>query len=96
MALQVIGVGEESGDLDGMLVLAAETSQQDAQRALDRWVVLVAPVVTVILGVFVAAIIGSILSAIMSTYNVPILSEPSSETDGVSAGSRWLNFLSSW
>ena len=71
LVLEIIAVGEEAGSLDGMLVLAAETAQSRAQSSLEKLTVLVAPVVTIVLGAFVALVIGTILSAIMGSYDVP-------------------------
>lgn len=69
-ATSIVGVGEESGSLDRMLQLAADTCRDAAQRKLDGWVVFLTPAVTILLGVMVAAVIGAILSAIMSSYDV--------------------------
>ncbi len=72
LVLEIIDVGEESGNLNDMLFLAADTAQSKAQITLQKLVVMIAPLVTVLLGAFVAGIIGTILSAILSTYDVPL------------------------
>jgi general secretion pathway protein F len=72
LAVQLIQVGEESGQLDAMLIQTADIFDEDAQRLLERLLTLLVPVITIVLGLIVAAIIGSMLTAILSTYNLPV------------------------
>lgn len=72
LVMEIVDVGEESGNLNDMLFLAADTAQSEAQNSLQKLVVMIAPLVTVLLGAFVAIVIGTILSAILSTYDVPL------------------------
>lgn len=71
LVLEIIAVGEETGSLDKMLVLAADTAQSRAQSSLQKLTVLLTPLVTILLGVLVALIVGTILSAILGSYDVP-------------------------
>ena len=71
LAVQLIQVGEESGQLDAMLIQTADIFDDDAQRLLERLLTLLVPVITIVLGLMVAAIIGSMLTAILSTYSLP-------------------------
>ena len=72
LAVQLIQVGEESGQLDAMLIQTGDIFDNEAQRLLERSLTLLVPVITIVLGVVVAAIIGSMLTAILSTYNLPM------------------------
>lgn len=72
LVMEIVDVGEESGNLGDMLILAADTAQSEAEASLQKLVVAIAPLVTILLGAFVAVIIGTILSAMLSTYDVPL------------------------
>ena len=71
MAVQLIRVGEESGQLEDMLIKVADIYDREVQLALDRTLALLVPVLTIALGVLVAGIIMAILSAILSVYELP-------------------------
>jgi general secretion pathway protein F len=72
LAVQLIQVGEESGQLDAMLIRTGEIFDDEAQRLLERSLTLLVPVITIVLGLLVAGIIGSMLTAILSTYSLPV------------------------
>jgi general secretion pathway protein F len=72
LAVQLIQVGEESGQLDAMLIQTGDIFDDEAQRLLERSLTLLVPVITIMLGLMVAAIIGSMLTAILSTYSLPV------------------------
>ena len=72
LALQIIEVGEESGHLQEMLALTAKIFDDEVQRALQRGLALLVPIVTVGLGMLVALVIGIMLSAILSTYDLAL------------------------
>ncbi|MBF0470706.1 MAG: type II secretion system F family protein [Gammaproteobacteria bacterium] len=65
LALQMIRVGEESGSLSKMLLRVADVYDQEVKNAINRALTLIEPVLIVGLGVVVAAIIASILMAIL-------------------------------
>jgi general secretion pathway protein F len=72
LAVQMIQVGEESGQLPAMLLQVADIFDEDVQRALERFLALLVPVVTIVLGLIVASIIAAMLLAILSSYSMPI------------------------
>ena len=72
LAVQLIQVGEESGQLDAMLIQAGEIFDDEAERTLERLLTLLVPLITIVLGLVVAAIIGAMLMAILSTYSIPM------------------------
>ncbi|HSA80706.1 MAG TPA: type II secretion system F family protein, partial [Geminicoccaceae bacterium] len=72
LALQLVQVGEESGELEGMLAQVAEIYEDEVKRSVERLLGLLAPAITIGLGLLVAGIIGSMLSAILSAYELPV------------------------
>lgn len=72
LAVQLIQVGEESGALEDMLVRVADIYEGEVQKALQRMLSLLAPLITIGLGIVIAVIIGSMVSAILSTYELAI------------------------
>lgn len=69
LACELVRVGEETGCLGEMLSQVAEIYEADVRRSLDRLLALLAPILTVGLGVVVAAVIGTILTAILAVNN---------------------------
>jgi general secretion pathway protein F len=61
LAVQMIQVGEESGELDTLLIKVADTFDVETRNALDRLLVLLVPALTILMAVIVAAIILSVL-----------------------------------
>lgn len=72
LAVQLIQVGEESGQLDTMLMRVADIYDDEVKRALERLMALLVPALTIGLGILVAVIILSMLSAILSVYDLSI------------------------
>jgi general secretion pathway protein F len=72
LAVRLIQVGEESGQLETMLLRVADIYDEEVKQSLQRIISLLVPVVTIFLGFIVAAIIGSMLTAILSTYDLPV------------------------
>ena len=72
LALQLVRVGEETGRLDAMLLRIADIYDDEVQRTIQRMLSLLVPLVTMALGLLIAGIIGSMISAIMSTYSLAV------------------------
>lgn len=70
LAIQLIRVGEETARLEEMLLKVAEIYEQESRRSVDRLLALLVPALTIGLGVMVALVIGSILTAVMSVYEI--------------------------
>ena len=66
MAVQLVRVGEETGELEAMLLKVADIYDAEVHRSIERMMRLLVPVVTIGLGFLIAAIIASILVAILS------------------------------
>jgi general secretion pathway protein F len=71
LAVHMIGVGEETGRLDEMLVKVAQTYEESVQTAIKRFVSLLEPLIIVIMGGVVFFIVISILLAIFSINQIP-------------------------
>jgi general secretion pathway protein F len=71
LALQMIQVGEESGELEIMLGRVADTFDLEVRNAVDRLVALMVPAVTGILGVVVLVVMVAILVPLLGvTQNI--------------------------
>jgi len=71
-AVQMIRVGEESGDLPGILVQVAETYDRDTQVTIKRSLALLEPILILGLGALIAGVIISILVAILGVNELVI------------------------
>jgi len=66
LALQMISVGEETGQLDGMLMKVADTYDKEVRNTIDRLLSIFTPVVTMLLAAMIGTIVLSVLVAILS------------------------------
>ena len=71
LALQLIQIGEESGKLEEMLLRVADIYDEEVKRTIQRSLTLMVPVITIGIGILIAVIIGSMLAAILSAYDLP-------------------------
>ena len=71
LAIHMIGVGEETGKLDEMLLKVAETYEENVQNTIKRFVSLLEPLIILIMGVLVGFIVISMLLAIFSINEIP-------------------------
>jgi len=65
LALQMISVGEESGELDGMLLKVADTFDGEVNRSIDRSLAALVPMLTIVMALLVAFIMLAILLPIL-------------------------------
>ena len=65
LALSLIRVGEETGELERMLDQVADIQERDVQRTVSRLLALLVPALTIGLGLIVAVVIVTLLSAIL-------------------------------
>jgi general secretion pathway protein F len=66
LALQMISVGEETGQLDAMLLKVSDTYDIEVRNTIDRLLSIFTPVVTLFLAVLIGTIVLSVLVAILS------------------------------
>ena len=65
LALQMVSVGEETGQLDAMLLKVADTYDKEVRNTIDRLLSVLTPVVTLLMAVMIGTIVMSVLMAIM-------------------------------
>ncbi|GAB7532537.1 type II secretion system inner membrane protein GspF [Pseudomonas sp. 3A(2025)] len=71
LALQMIEVGEQAGNLDSMLLKVADVFDVEAKRGIDRMLAALVPSLTVVMAVMVAVIMLAIMLPLMSlTSNI--------------------------
>jgi len=63
--VDLVRVGEETGQIDAMLARAADVYDAEVEQALTRAVALLVPALTIGLGILIAGIIASILFAVL-------------------------------
>ncbi len=66
IALTFLRTGEETGRLGEMLTRLADALDRDIQKTTARFLALLVPVVTILLGLVVATVVGAILTAMLS------------------------------
>ena len=72
LAIHLIRVGEEAGRQDEMLLHIADIFETETRRTINRMLTLIGPALTVGMGVVVAGVIGSILTAVLSVYDLAV------------------------
>jgi general secretion pathway protein F len=65
-AISLLRLGEENATLGAMALRAADIHDQSARLLLQRLVALLVPVITIVMGAAIAAIIATLLLAILS------------------------------
>jgi len=65
LALQMISVGEETGQLDEMLMKVSDTYDIEVRNTIERLLSIFTPVVTLLLAVMIGTIVMSVLLAIL-------------------------------
>jgi general secretion pathway protein F len=70
LVIHLVRVGEETGRADEMLFKVADIFEGETRRSIDRMLALLGPALTIGLGLIVAAVIGSILTAVLSVYDL--------------------------
>ncbi|CAM3581645.1 type II secretion system F family protein [Erysipelothrix urinaevulpis] len=69
MLSSMMKIGEETGDLDGVLKKISVYFDQEADAAIERIVSLLEPVMIVVMGVMIAFIVLSIMQPILKMYD---------------------------
>jgi general secretion pathway protein F len=65
-AVQLARVGEETGRLEELLLEAATILEDESQTSLERLLTLLVPMLTISMGLLIAALIGSVLVGLLS------------------------------
>jgi general secretion pathway protein F len=72
LSIHMIRVGEETGKLEQILMQVASTYDRDTQTTIKRAMTLLEPALILVLGTIIAAVIISILAAILSVNELVI------------------------
>jgi type II secretory pathway component PulF len=83
----MIGVGEETGRLDEMLIKIAETYEENVRNTVKRFVSLLEPLIIVVMGAVVGFIVISMLLAI---FSIEFLTPPEAKIRAVDRTERYL------
>jgi len=73
IAIEFVAVGEETGRLAPMLAEAADMFDRDVQTRVERLSALLLPGVTIVLGLFVAAIMTGVVSGIFAANDMALV-----------------------
>ena len=66
VAVRMVSVGEEAGKLAPMLLRVAKMFETQTQRAVDRFMTILTPALTVMIAVLVGGLIMAVMNAILS------------------------------
>lgn len=66
LAVQMVAVGEETGQLDDMLLVVADHFDREVGNAVDRLMALVGPVILIVMGGLAGFIVMAMMSAVFS------------------------------
>jgi general secretion pathway protein F len=69
---QLIAIGEEANKLDLMLVNAAKLNETALDKSIERFMALLTPVMTILLGALVGSLIISVMQAILSVNELAL------------------------
>lgn len=72
LALSMIKVGEETGQLENMLIKVAAAYEKNLKESIKRFVSILEPVMILILGLIIGFIVLSMLMAIFSIVDLPL------------------------
>jgi general secretion pathway protein F len=70
--IHLIQLGEETGKLAEMAIRAADIHDEQVAHSVERMVALLVPLVTILMGLVVAGIVGSLLTAMLSLNDLAL------------------------
>jgi general secretion pathway protein F len=72
LAISMIRVGEETGQLDTMLLKVASTYEKSLREAIKRFMNLLGPIIIIIMAMIIGFIVISVFMAMFSIFDLPI------------------------
>jgi len=72
LALRMIAIGEQAAKLDVMLLRVASMFEQQTQRDIERFMTIFTPAITLLVAVFIGALIITIMNAILSLNDLAV------------------------
>jgi general secretion pathway protein F len=70
LALELVRVGEETGDLAPMLLKASDILRREIEATTTEWIGLVAPLSMVLLGLLIGAIALALFGTVLEVYDI--------------------------
>ena len=70
LALELVRVGEETGDLAPMLLKASDILRREIEATSTEWIALAAPLSMIVLGLIVGAIALAIFGTVLEVYDI--------------------------
>jgi general secretion pathway protein F len=70
LALELVRVGEETGDLAPMLLKASDMLKKEIEATASEWIALVAPVSLIVLGLIVGLIALALFGTVLEVYDI--------------------------
>ena len=70
LALELVRIGEETGDLAPMLLKASDILRKEIEATASEWIGLVAPLSMVVLGLIIGAIALAIFGTVLEVYGI--------------------------
>ena len=71
-AVHLVAVGEETGNLDAMMLQIADTYDKDVRNSLKRLIAFFEPAMILVMGLIIGTMVVSMLTAIFSINDVPL------------------------
>jgi general secretion pathway protein F len=72
LAISMIRVGEETGQLDTMLLKVATTYEKSLREAIKRFMNLLGPVIIIVMAIIIGFIVISVFMAMFSIFDLPV------------------------
>ena len=69
LVYHMVGIGEETGDIEGMLAKLADYYEEEVQSETERLMALIEPIIIVVMALVVGTLILSIVMPMMSLYS---------------------------
>ena len=70
MVLHMLSIGEESGDMEGMLLNVAEYYDEEVEQTTQQATALMEPLIVVVMAIVVVGIIAAIYAPILGMYEI--------------------------
>jgi general secretion pathway protein F len=70
LALELVRIGEETGDLPAMLLRTSEILRREIEATASEWIAIVAPLSMILLGLLIGAIAFAIFGTVLEVYDI--------------------------
>jgi general secretion pathway protein F len=70
LALELVRIGEETGDVPAMLLRTSEILRREIEATASEWIAIVAPLSMILLGLLIGAIALAIFGTVLEVYDI--------------------------